>query len=437
MPQSQKLCKRFLFDKAKVGQLTFSDDSKLWLDQTANALTLRPQSYNRVTGDPVYPTDTDLIVTTWITNPEALTQWLGFSVEPLTPNQPADTQVRFKLNDGTDDRYWSGASWDVAGAADWNTEDEVAANISSFPVTSKQLAVVINLVSDDGVSTPTVNDLDLLMEVDIDYVRSLIADSFMADLKENVRPVLEHAMGALGGDKLDLRDLETAYNVLDVTAVYNVSDDPNRLTDLLSSYDVTTKTIQLTGSVVRGKAMVILFQIEPEVYLEWGSQDYTEVSKIPAIVIESVDLTGNQVQARFEVRELTTYTAVIRRSPFKLMVEFAIVLIAGKNRNLLPMVDQMLAYLATTHQLRWRAIDENVSMRSLDQGTFRQRPSLSDEHATRFTVVLDDVYLWLSPEETVFLVQQLNLNFSDSSLQGGPRWSGIQTGTPRPKQSLQ
>lgn len=433
----QQLCKRFLFEERYRSQLTFSDNTKVRLNSKTNQLELSVQSYDRVSGDPIYSTDTDLTITTWITNPIALTQWLGFMMEPLTPNQPENTQVRFKLNDGTDDLYWDGGAWSVAGAADWNTENEVSANISSFPVASKQFGVVLNLLTTDAGATPTVVDLEILYEVEIDYITSIVVGSLMEDLKDNIRPVIDFALRAPGGDQLNLRDVETAFNILTVEAVYNHSDDPTHTTDILSSYNSTSRTITLTGSVARGKDIWITFQVEPEIYLEWGSQDYIEVTKLPAVVIESIDLMGNTVNARFEVKNLNTYTATIRRVPFRLSAEFDIVLLAEKNRTLLAMMDQVLTYLATTTLLHWRAVDEYLSMYSVDQGLFRQRPTLKDEHANRFTIRVDNIYLWLKPEEVVPLVQQLNLTISDKSLQGGTRWTGILTGSPpRLKQGL-
>jgi hypothetical protein len=426
----QKLCKQFLFEEVNRPLLTISDSTKIRLNAKTNQLELSIQSYNPSTGDPVYPTDTDLTITTWLSNPTALKQWLGFMMEPLTPNQPANTQVRFKLNDGTDDRYWGGASWDVAGATDWNTENEVSANISSFPATSQQLGVVLNLLTTDGVSTPTVKDLELLYEAEIDYLRSLIVDSLLEDLKASIQPNIDFAIRALGGDKLDLRDLETAYNIVSIEAVYDHDGDPQHNTDLFSSYNATSKTITLTTSVSRGKRMWIVFIAEPEGYLEWGSQDYTEVEKIPAIVIESVDLSGNTVNARFEVKNLNNDTATVRRVPFRLNAEFDIVLIAEKNRTLLAMMDQALTYMATVNKLHWVAVDEYVSMYPIEQGLFRQRATLKDEHTNRFTLRLENIYLWLRPEEVLPLVRRLNITLTDNTLQGGSRWTGIQTGLP-------
>ena len=98
------------------------------------------------------------------------------------------------------------------------------------------------------------------------------------------------------------------------------------------------------------------------------------------------------------------------------------------------MMDQALEYMATTTKLHWRALDEYVSMYPVEQGLFRQRPTLKDEHANRVTLRLENIYLWLKPEEVVPLVQRLNLTVADQSLQGGARWTGIQTGSPRLKQ---
>lgn len=426
----QSIPKLFEFKEERRSLLTFSDASKIRLNPQTNQLELRVQSYKRATGAPIYSTDTDLTVTTWTTNPLSIKQWRGFAATPRPTLQPAGASVRYKLNDGTNDLYWNGSVWVTAGAADWNDEATVAANIGTFPVTSKTLGFVINLVTTDSAVTPTLKQLCLLMDCEIDYFKSLVADSLIVSLRQGNRLLIDYTYDSPGGTTLDLRDLETAYNIVDVDAVYDHTNDPDHATDLLNSYNVTTKSSFLSSAIERGNTVWFRLEIEPEVYLEWGSQDYTEVSKIPAIVLENFDAIGNTVSARFEVPDISSLNAVVRRKPFRLRLEFDVVLVAEKNRTLLPMLDKSLEYTSKTHLLHWRDLDEQIDLTSVDEGVFRPRANLKDEHTVRFSMVLHNVYLWLEPEEIVPLVQQVNLTFASEQSRGGQLWTGVKTGQP-------
>lgn len=428
---TQVLPKLFSFEEKNRSGLTFSDATKIRLNPSTNRVELKVQSYNPVTGAAVYPTDTDLTVTTWLANPDTLIAWAGFMAAPHSGDLPDGTSLRFKLNDGTDDRYWGGSSWDVAGPTDWNTEAEVTANIADFPASSQQVAVIINLVTTDASVTPYVDGVALLMELDIDYVRSIVADAVLPSLRSDIRPNVDVTMRADGGDLLDLRDLKT-YNVISILGVYNHDDDPKHQTNMLDSYDAATTTITLTGDVVRGTRMWVRMTVEPEVQLEWGSQDYSELSKLPAVVLENFDLTGNTVTARFNVDDISANTATVRRDPFRLTLEFDVVLVAENNRTLLAMIDKALAHASNNTELHWPAVDERLDMSCNTAGLFRPRPSLKDEHTARHTLTLHNIYLWLEPEETIPLVQQFNLTLTHVQSRGGDLLTGVKTEQPHP-----
>ncbi len=119
----QKLLKCFRFERKNHSRVTISDTTKIRLNTKTHRLELKVIGYNRVTGAAKYSLDTDLTVTTWLTTPVSVKQWLTFAVDPLERLQPDGTSVRFKLNDGTDNYWWSGAAWVVAGATDWNDEE--------------------------------------------------------------------------------------------------------------------------------------------------------------------------------------------------------------------------------------------------------------------------------------------------------------------------
>lgn len=419
----QKYVKCFRFEERNRSRLTFSDPTKIRLNPRTHRLELAVQSYDGVTGRAVYPLDSDLTVTTWVTNPLVVRGWLAFGAEPCQPLLPANTQVRFRLNDGTNDRYWDGGSWAVAGAADWNDELTVAANIATYPVSAKQLGLVINLVTTDKFVTPHVEWVDVLMEVEMDYFHSL-STTLMESFRLGIRPAVDYVMYATGSDRLSLGDMETPYEIVGVQSVYDHTTDADHLTDLFSAYDPSSMVITLTASLPRGNKAWVVFTIEPRVYLNWASQDYIEIEKIPAIVLENFRATGNLVTARMLVKDCSALQATVRDEPFRLQLEFDVVLLAEKNRTLLVMMDRALEHAAVNQVLGWPDLDEQVSLLALDKGMFRPRPALSDKHEASYSMRMVNAYLWLQPEQVKPLIQRVNVTLRSTELQGGVRWTG-------------
>jgi hypothetical protein len=419
---NQKLLKQFIFKRSNYGLVTLSNTNKIRLNVDANQLELKILSYNKATGAAIYSTDTDLTATTWVTNPETLKQWLTFAADPMPAQQPDNTQVRYKLNDGTNDMYWDGGTWSVAGATDWNDEATVASNIETFPATTKSLGLVINLVTTDPSVTPTLKQIDVLMLCDVDYIRSLVADSLIPSLREGMRFTVDFAMMAPGGTAVNLRDIETPHNITGIHAVYDHTMDSNHFTNLYSSYETDSKTVFLSSSVSRGNKLWIEFISEPEVYLNFGSQDYTEVSKVPAVVIDTVEISGNQTYGKQIARKSTTQ-ANVRRFPFRLRLDIGVILLAEGNRSLLEMIDKSMEHAAITPSLHWDAIDESISMQMINEGSFNPRPDLSQANSSSYTLRLQDIYLWLLPDEDKYLVQEITHSVSVPGLEGGPNWT--------------
>jgi hypothetical protein len=422
---TRTIVKQMSFERRNFSRVTSSDSTKIKLNVETNQLELVVQSRD-VNGDPVYSLDTDLAITTWLMEPEVVTRWLGFEADPISPTQPTGASLGFKLNDGTSDFYWDGGAWAAAGASDWSTEAQVAANIATYDASSQKLAVVINLLTIDAAVTPTVKELDLLMEGHLDYIHSIVADSIVPALRESIQPTFDFAMRSPGGVSLSLRDLETKYDVLNATAVYNHTTDPDHLTDLLSAYDTASKTITLTTAIARGEDAWIRINVQPKVYVSWASQDFIEVERVPAVVVNTVLAVGQVVGGLSYVRNASDATAVVKRLPFRLSLEFEVLLLAKDTRTLLVMMDHALGFVSDNQLLHWRAVDEQVSLTPLIGQDFSPRPNLSDKHQASFGFRLDDVHLWLGADESEFLIQNLNVNLIHTS--NGLRFGQLQAG---------
>jgi hypothetical protein len=399
------------FEELNRRKLTFSDATKIRLNPQTNQLELKADAAGK------YPTDADLAVRGPLWHPEALTAWAGLHVDPLEAGQPAGASIGLRLNDGTTDRFWGGAAWDPAGAGNWSTEAEVAANIGSFPLTGRQLQLVVNLRTTDDKVTPTVEGVCVLIEADFDYLASIVGDSLVPSLRESFGDlVIDFALVVdSGGTNLSLLDLETPFNLVDVIEVYNHDTDPEHLVDIFSSFDLDGRQIEVSSAFDPGQTAWLKVKVAPEIMVNWSSQDYLEIEKIPAVVIDRVDVIGNHVFGTAHVRNVADSprpTATVLKKPYRLRLELTVTLIGEKNRTLFALQDRALTHVTSTPLLRWRAVDEELTLTTGTEGEFRPRPDLRDEHSSSYSLRLHDVYLWLKPSEQANLIEQVNLDLA-------------------------
>ena len=164
----------------------------------------------------------------------------------------------------------------------------VATNIAAYPFAPIQ--VVINPSTSDARFTPELRRVKLLWESDIEFQEEYVARSLLPELRETLRPIAElDVKVAAGTTTIDLNSIETPYNVESVDAVYNMTADPERRTDIFQGYVSGTKIVTFAApgatSVIR-----VRFVYAPVVAIA-TDQDFTELAKVPAIVLESIDET--------------------------------------------------------------------------------------------------------------------------------------------------
>ena len=401
---TNKFVKLITFEEKNRSKFTFSDATKIRMNPDTSVIELRKDSNGN------FPTNADLFVKSQVMNPEALLKWLRFHFDPHATTQPALTTIQFKLNDGTTDLFFSGGSWITAGASDWNSEAIVAANIATFPVVSKKLQVITNLATTDKTVTPTVSEIAVLMDGDFDYFDSIVGDSLVPSLRDVFRPVADFALASeRGGTRISLRDIDFPYDIDTIERAYDNDNDPGHVADILSSYDATNNTVILTSSQPVGRTIWLKIRIKPRVYVNWASQDFTEVEKIPAVILQRFTATGNQVFGRAFVRDVNVPDAVVLENPYKINIGVDVQMLAEKNRTIIKMHDQALKHAVNNPLLRWRAVDEEITMYATIEPDFRQRPDLRDQHASTYSLVLVDVFMWLKAEQTKPLIERVNL----------------------------
>ena len=267
----------------------------------------------------------------------------------------------YRLGDGTNEYWWNGAAWEV-NTTDWNTEAEVAANITSFLVTEKKIQVIVNLSTTDINETPELEAVKILWASDVEFQEDLVFRSLIPLFRSEIRPISDYPITFTSDtDTIDLINdfpLETPYNIVGIDSVFNHTDDPDHFTDLYQSFDVGTQVITLSSTVLTGKVVWIRFLWEPEVAVS-TSQEYIEIERVPAIYITGITLLNSTRSGISDyVKNKGAGTAVIIKPPSQNDIELRVRGITATQRDQQRLADMFKRFLDNNPYLVSKALDE-------------------------------------------------------------------------------
>lgn len=436
-----RLIKNFCFIEEERNNLILSDTTKIRL----NTEDKSNQRIMFVKSNGKFTLDADIHVETKLIEPHALIKWLGFEaiyktnpVFPANLDLPTGTSIGFKVKTSGDDYWWDGGAWAVAGASDWSTEKQINDNISTFPIATvgnKKIGFKMNIVTTDETVTPEIFELKLLGEFDIEYFDDLVYDSVIRLLNTTFRPISIVVFNS-GSSSISAKDLSSVlankgYNIFDVKSVYNITDDPLKLTNLHSSYAVGAPkqdgftfehgTETFTGSISANKFVRIEFIYVPEIVIK-VNQDYFEVPTYPTIAftrIQEVARRGFLMHntnsfGRDSVRDKTTNMAVEQRSPSQKSYRFTFLLytteidqfrLTGALKNFFANTKKLITHgLANEHALE--IIDEIDTV-----GNSKTNDS-SDTNLSKGTFDVLGVLFYDKPSVDVPIITSLNLNLT-------------------------
>lgn len=323
-----------------------------------------------------FPTTANIFITSVLTEPLAVRAWTGFDAMVLhafDPDNPTSqlTDVRFRLDDGTDERYWDGGAWSVAGDSDWNTEQEIADNVSSWDIVTlgRKMRVVANLVTTDSRFTPMLVGVNMLYDAQIEFQEDMIYRTIVPALRNNLRPigrVVFEAPSTGSVFNLETVEIETPYNFVDVDSAYDYTNDANRLNDIFSSYDTGTKDVTLSQPVTAGDLVFINFIYEPEVAVD-TSQDYIEAEKVPEVIITDIEFNGREAMHDDSVANKGAKTAVVIPAPVQGNLDFTAVVITDKGLDKQRLVEAVADYMYNNQVIRSVGIDEPYTLLMLKE----------------------------------------------------------------------
>jgi hypothetical protein len=336
-----------------------------------------------------------LTARTWITNPKGLRAWLGFQIDrrqdPPSPDPGVETTpvtIQFRLTDGTDDLWWDGAAWAVpVNGTDWNTEAEIADNISTFPIDDRKLGVIVNMYTTDDRVTPRIQALKVLYECDVNEQHDIVYSSLVSELKAlrcRSRVVLEMGQTGTSISFADLGALrfETDYDIMGMISAYDLANDPKKLVNLVQSFDENTKELTLSSSVDQGNPVMVYFEFSPDVAVNTG-RDYYEVSKVPRVDVTALSFV-DVLAAGTSTSSADSYFHPITGEGYKIAGPrefdmFAVLEILGdKQYDVTHMREAITEWIAESVELTMSATDEGFFMNSEGQVNDDGEPNPDD-----------------------------------------------------------
>jgi hypothetical protein len=402
-----KLIKEFRFLEEVRSRLTLDADVRL--NPSLNLIQLKAT-------DGLYPLDDDLTVKTWVANPGNVRQWLGFQVSDEHEEDEdgvVTTSLGFRLSDGTDEFLWDGAGW-IEDNDDWNTEAEIAAHISTFSVTSKRIQVVVNLKTIDDRHTPKLYSIKILYTSDILFQEDIVLRSLVRKLKSDIRPLGRHVFTTTSTLTTVLLNsthkMDTPYNVALVEGVYNHTDDPEHLINLATTFNPTTGVVTLGSTFPTAHVLWLDFRWEPEVSFT-TSQDYSEVAKVPALILESVNLVDCVEQSQYDsVIDRSTGHGWKIHAPLRGSLEISLLMLTDKATDQLRLADEMKRFFMSNPTLLSFGLDEEYRLWLIDEYKQINGNDRSDVQSGKLMFRIVDVLFYMKEAVEVCGVQNVVWN---------------------------
>lgn len=359
----------------------------------------------------VFPLATNLYAKTRLTNPKSVKAWIGFQVDIVNKKDSAGsvvTSAGYRLSDnGTNELWWNGSDWVPASPGEWNTEAEIAANIQTFPVLTQSIQVIVNPRTTNVKCAPEITRVKVLYDSDLEWEEEYIARSLLPALREEILPIAEYELAATEGQtEVNLSAIETPYAIDSVDSAFNTTLDPFKLSNIAGSYDSGTKILALALPASNGDRLRIRFVYKPLIALA-RSQDYTELSQVPAVVIESVTFG--------DTTEVSTGESVINKATgegwqqdvgAQCDIDIGVRWIADKQLDADRLSDQVKQFF-DERLLRARGQDEFFALCIVDSYNSQTTAAQSELHTGRLRARLYRAIFYVQPAKPVFAVKRM------------------------------
>ena len=427
----KRLIKVFCFDEPSRAGITLSDATKIRLN------TEGYPGHAQLNGgfedvDP-FPLDTDLTVRTRLTTPNGIKQWLFIEI---LRDEPADTLMQYRIDNGVRELYWDGAAWVTAGATDWNTELELQTNLLTFPFDNNSISILTNMVTTDDAVTPKLFAIKLLGWFEFEIYEDLIKTLLMK-MADEIRPITDAVSSVLTttssfsftGDY----KLQNTYNITDITRLYNKTDDLLEKDNIVDTYtpgalnqDGQTNSpgvVTTTVPIDAGKIVKFKIQYVPEI-ADYTDEDFYEVANIPLIAFETVEEINRRDGLKTDshgstsgfsglvIKDLANLTAVQVLPPAQIDLRIGYAVFTDSNRDQKRLMERMERFFQENTLLYSFAFDEPYGMNAIQRLEYEAKGATGNLRKATGKFDIRGICMFEQPALDVPLVDNVNVDIT-------------------------
>jgi hypothetical protein len=360
--------------------------------------------------------------------PQAVKGWGGFEGISDTPE---NTVVEWRISDGVSDYWWNGAAWFIATLdTEWNTEIDISANIGEFPHVQKYIRFIARLTTNDRWETPILYGYRLLITASFDWFEDLIIRSLKHRLDEDFAfPINFSGIVDTDTDRFNVKTddafkPEQDWNITNIEAVYDDDNDPNHETNILQSFDSGSGVVRLNNVVLNGTRLDSIYEITPDVVINFPSSDYTEVGKTPVIILDNFSIRGRQVHASTSIALKDKDEGRKLEAPLWVdELTCNCTIYTGSTLDTARLFTQAYAFQikGTTQRsnhkigsiLKTEALDLEHTIKITPESRYSPKPDISDLKESVFTITITNFYAWLRDIQNTYLVTNFNYTVND------------------------
>lgn len=347
-------------------------------------------------------------------SPQAVNQWQAFEE---VSTKPDGTAIFWQLKNATQALYYNGVAWVAATAFDWNTEAEIADNMTTFPIVDKTVRPIVRLLTVDRFETPVLTEHKFMIGGAFDSWEDFF-DSALTALEDNTSIFVPTArrdnVAVITFNLLtdQLWKSSEALTITGVDAVYDHTVDPGHDTDLLSSYDANTGLVTLTSAIPAGNAIWVRQAVTPEIIINFRNSEYIEVAKTPALIIETIQATGTDDTSIKRDLAHKSQSQGHRMSDPVLHREIVLTMAIHASKiqhwtHLLSNVQALPKKIGGV--LRSKALDVNWSITLTKRLlAYNPKPQFTDLKTAMYELCVKDVHMWVSDVQDFSIVEQFN-----------------------------
>ncbi len=252
--------------------------------------------------------------TTKVVPMSGLSEVFGVAVAAEFPDgTTAADQVSLQVTvDGTNYLWWDGNNWTQPGANDFNTVAEINEKSSDLPLANpRKLGFKVRLTSLDN-ETPLLRGMAAFVEFEVlTYL----------DLFETLHDIMTERFSIPVTRQLVLEAATTSFQVdseytpkADGTfKVFNISNDPNKNTNLFDNFNAGTSTITLTAQQAIDSVIEFTFDGTCTVQVT-RADEMIEIATLPVTLVMLEDVVGvpNRLAGRVSELKAGIATTLVR-----------------------------------------------------------------------------------------------------------------------------